>query len=380
MTSRLLTRLARDFPQSPDTCRLKAALLFAGVRYHPALSVATDWAFPNYTPHVLAPDAEPFRGRRTAPLPYMMVLQDGTHVRLRIKPDSPFAIEPTDDARRFVLRDQERGLTPLSFEPRYPWMDKLTADGTPMRATGLSQHGDMLVLNVAPGCEYFVVPGQDRRENLRCTFCLYGVPDKPRMEPLGQKLYATDVPESTLARVVEACQHSQTHARQIYLVGGSMLTMKQEGERYVTIARRLAEAGLTERYYVVCGSGAIPRDAMQALKRLGVRGACFNMEVWDPAQFERVCPGKARFVGRDGLLAALDEAVDVFGRGNVATAFVGGAELDGEGALASPEAALQSAIESGAYLIPRGIQPLYSIYWRVSGKDRGEETSERVAS
>ena len=39
----------------------------------------------------------------------------------------------------------------------------------------------------------------------------------------------------------------------------------------------------------------------------------------------------------------------------------------------TPDAALRSAIEAGEYLIPRGIQPLYSLYWRTTGQNRGEE-------
>ena len=251
----------------------------------------------------------------------------------------------------------------------------LTADGTAMKATGLSQHGEMLVLNVAPGCEYFVVPGQsgsEKTKNLSCSFCLYGLPDK-RIKALGQELYVLNVPKPTLDRVVEACAHPTTDAQQLYIVGGSMLDMEAEGKRYIQIAERLARAGLTERYYVACGSGAIRREEMRELKDLGVRGACFNMEVWHPDQFARICPGKNTIVGRQRWIESLEEAVSVFGDDHVMTAFVGGAELDGDGAFNDPQQALDSAIESGEYLIPRGIQALYSLYWRMTGKNRGLE-------
>ena len=123
-------------------------------------------------------------------------------------------------------------VTTTSFEEKQPWTDALTADGTPMKSTGLSQHGDMLVMNVAPGCEYFVVPGDSgRTKNLSCTFCLYGLPDK-RQEPLGQSLYVIDVPRPTIDRVIEACGHESTQAKQLYMVGGSMIDMAAEGERF----------------------------------------------------------------------------------------------------------------------------------------------------
>ncbi len=370
----MLERLADVFPDSPTAVRLKAALLFAGVQYDPCLPAAAAWAFPNYMPYTLPPGVPAFEGQRQVQLPYLLRTADDTQVRLRIKPESPFSVRPDDGPLGYAVFEGERKVTETTFEPRLPWADLLTADGTPMRATGLSQHGDMLVMNVAPGCEYFVVPGGEggRTRNLSCTFCLYGLPDQ-RMKPLGQELFVVDVPRPTVARVIEACQHPETHARQLYMVGGSMVDMAQEGDRFVRLAEQLAEAGLTERYYVACGSGAIPRKQMEQMKALGVRGACFNLEVWDPAQFARICPGKSSIVGRQRWIEALEDAVDVFGPNDVMTAFVGGAELEGEGAFTDPQQALDSNVEAGETLIPKGIQPIYSLHWKVTGKNRGEE-------
>ena len=321
----MLARLAEDYPNSPPEVRLKAALLFAGVQYHPCLPDAATWAFPNYMPYTLPPGVPSVGGQRVVGLPYLLRFEDDTQARLRIKKASPFEIRPDDGPQGYAIYEDGRRVAGTTFERRWPWADLLVADGTPMRATGLSQHGEMLVLNVAPGCEYFVAPkaSGEGTENLSCKFCLYGLPDK-RMEPLGQSLHVINVPRLTLDRVVEACAHPETHARQLYLVGGSMLDMAAEGERFVRIAERLAEAGLTERYYVAAGTGAIPRRYMEELRGLGVCGACFNMEVWDPVQFARVCPGKNKFVGRERWIEALHEAVEVFGPDNVMSAFVGG--------------------------------------------------------
>ena len=152
----------------------------------------------------------------------------------------------------------------------------------------ISQHTDSSpqfvdFRNIAPLTQSVLPPleGSSKSANMSCGFCLYGLPDK-RMEPLGQTLFQTQLPQKTLDRVTEACQHSDTRARHLYLVGGSMLDMAAEGERFVQIARRLHDAGLHERYYIACGTGAIPKSHMKEMKALGVRGACFNLEVWDP--------------------------------------------------------------------------------------------------
>lgn len=371
--SPLLDRLAADYPDIPEVVRLKAAVLFAGVRYDPCLADASHWTFPSYMPHHIALEYPAHNGQRHISIPYLFRLGDDTQIRLRIKEESPFIVRKDDDPLGHAIYEGDRRVCATSFEARQPWTAMLTADGTPMRATGLSQHGDMLVLNVAPGCEYFVVPAEGRTKNLSCTFCLYGLPDKQRMEPLGQSLYVVDVPRPTLDRVIEACAHPTTEASTLYLVGGSMLKMEDEGERFVRIAEQIAKAGLCDRYYVACGTGAIPRRHMEEMRALGVRGACFNLEVWDPQQFARICPGKSSIIGRDRWLQSLDEAVEVFGPENVMSAFVGGAELEGEGAMQDPAEALASAIEAGEYLTPRGIMATYSLFWKMTGKTRGEE-------
>lgn len=369
----VLEQLKKDFPNSPDCVRLKAALLFYGVQFDRLLAEAGKWAFPNFMPYHLPPGEAPFEGQRRIAIPYLFRMEDDTQVRIRIKDESPFSLECSADDRWFHILANGQRVARTTFEPRLGWVDKLTSDGTPMRSTGLSQHGEMLVLNVAPGCEYFVAPGanETRTENLSCSFCLYGLPDK-RMEPLGQELYQISLPDETYLRVIEACQDPNTQAKQLYMVGGSMLNPADEGRRFVELAKALNDAGLCERYYVACGSGAIPKDAMVELKDLGVRGACFNLEVWDAKAFARVCPGKSKFVGRDTWLRALEDAVDVFGPNQVMTAFVGGVELEGDEGM-TPEDALKSAQEAGEYLIPRGIQPVYSLHWRTTGANRGQE-------
>ena len=404
MITSILDRLSEDYPDIPSVVRLKAALLFFGLRDEPqivkALVEAGDWAFPNFMPHHISPGLPPYRGARQVPFPYLLKLADDTQVRLRLKPDSPFTLRTLDGSslpsfsenkdlawtsqhvkapRRsapqgmcFALYELDTLITTLTFEPRLAWSDALTADGTPFKATGLSQHGDMMVLNPAPGCEYFVAPFGHEKRNLSCQFCLYGLPDK-RIKSLGQKLFRAELPEENINRICEACAHPRTDARHLYLVSGSMVDMVEEGRRFVQLARALHEAGLTERYYVACGSGAIPKEAMIEMKALGVRGACFNLEVWDPVQFERVCPGKAHFVGRERWIQSLTEAVDVFGEGNVMSAFVGGAELDGEGAFEDPEEALISNLEGAEFLLSKRIQPIYSLHWKMTGKNRGLE-------
>jgi len=86
-----------------------------------------------------------------------------------------------------------------------------------------------------------------------------------------------------------------------------------------------------------------------------------------------VCPGKAQFVGRGQWIQGLLDAVDVFGHGNVGSAFVAGVELLPPAPGMTPAQMLASILEGAAFLLDRGIMPLYSPLWPVEGTAYGTD-------
>jgi hypothetical protein len=185
---------------------------------------------------------------------------------------------------------------PIEFEPLRPWLTQKTADGLPFSQAGVTTHGDMLVVNVAPGCEYFL--HKHDGVSMRCTFCAYGAPDE-RTVHLGQKTGRVEIPPPTLDRMAEALHAviDQTEIRHIYLVGGSLTDARKEGERFLQLARFVKQAN-TRGIPVALGSGALPDDVIEQFhaERL-VQHVCFNLEMWSEALFAKVCPGKNRYVG-----------------------------------------------------------------------------------
>jgi hypothetical protein len=257
---------------------------------------------------------------------------------------------------------------PIEFEPLDPWMTQTTIDGQPLAKAGLQTHGDMLVINVAPGCEYFL--HKHEGQSMRCAFCAYGAPDE-RTAHLGQVTGQVEIPERTLERMAEGLHAvvKQTTIRHIYLVGGSLTDGRKEGERFLQLARFVKREN---RYGipVALGSGAIPDDQIEQFRREElVDFVCFNLEMWSEPLFAKVCPGKNRYVGYPRWIEALETAVRVFGRGRVYSAMVAGIELDPEHGLSWQEAAL-TALDGAEDLCLRGVIPIYSLMWPSGGKDR----------
>ena len=347
---------------------LKVQVMCEGIRYTDALGRAAMHSMPNFYPYRFKAGEPDPTGKGLATIPYLINTRDGTEIRVLGSGDSPWHVEG-DRERGYLLVDDRSGQSvPIEFEPLDPWMTQTTADGLPLAKAGLQTHGDMLVINVAPGCEYFL--HKHEGESMRCAFCAYGAPDE-RTAHLGQVTGRVEIPQQTLERMAEGLHAivRQTTIRHIYLVGGSLTDGRKEGERFLQLARFLKREN---RYGipVALGSGAIPDDQIEQFRREElVDFVCFNLEMWSEALFAKVCPGKNRYVGYPRWIEALETAVRVFGRGRVYSAMVAGIELDPEHGLSWQEAA-RTALEGAEDLCRRGVIPIYSLMWPSGGKDR----------
>lgn len=353
---------------------LKTAVMFEGIRYTHALGAAAAHSLPNYYPYRFRPGEHDPTGKGKATIPYLINTPDETLIRILGNGKSPWSVEGSADTGYRLRHDREADAAiDIHFEPLRRWMQSETSDGFPMVRAGVSTHGDMLVVNVAPGCEYFLhkVNGKP----MRCTFCSYGAPDQ-RTAHLGQEAGQVAIPDVTLARMQEAMRAviAETEIRHIYLVGGSLTDPVQEGERFLELARAVQAANDT-RIPVALGSGALPDAMLERFHRERlVDAVCFNLEVWSEDLFAAVCPGKNRYVGYRRWIGALETAVGLWGRGRVYSAMVAGIELEPEYAM-EWEAAAELVVQGVEDLCGRGIIPVYSLYWPVGGKERSDYES-----
>jgi hypothetical protein len=346
---------------------IKTELMFEGVRYSEALGAAAAHSLPNYYPYRFAKDEPDPTGAGKAQIPYLMRTADDTMVRVMGNGQSSWSVDGSSDSG-YVLKNDDGRSEDIIFEPLLQWMQATTSDGFPMAQTGVSTHGDMLIINVAPGCEYFLKKTDG--QSMRCTFCSYGAPDE-RTAHLGQVAGQVELPDITLKRMQEAMTAvmSETPINHIYLVGGSLTDPELEGQRFLQLARAVKDSN-PDSVPVCLGSGAIPEHTIRQFhdEQL-VDAICFNLEVWSAELFSQVCPGKNRYVGYDNLIDLLEFAVGIWGKGRVYTAMVAGVELEPEFGM-TWEAAAELAVRGAADLCGRGIIPVYSLYWPTGGKDR----------
>ena len=355
------------------SAQFKLDLMFEGIRYSDALGKAAEHAYPNYYPYRFEKGERDPTGAGKAAIPYLLTTGDGTMLRVKGNGHSAWHVGGSRENGYQLLHDHHGAAIAIDFVPLPHWMHRQTSDGFPMARTGVSLHADMAVVNIAPGCEFFLEKENGR--SMRCSFCAYGAPDE-RTAHLGQVAGQTALPELTYRRMQETllAAVNETAIHHIYLVGGSLTDWHEEGKRFIDIARAV-QAVNQHRIPVTCGSGALPREILEQLHSEGlVDNVCFNLEVWSEPLFARICPGKHKFVGYQHWIESLEYAVQLWGRERVYSAMVAGIELEPEHNMSWEDAA-DLAIRGAKELCSRGIIPIYSLYWPVGGRDHPDYLS-----
>jgi hypothetical protein len=118
--------------------------------------------------------------------------------------------------------------------------------------------------------------------------------------------------------------------------------------------------GIKHRYNVLIAVDALPPKDNSWIDKsyaMGVDAISYNLEIFDPIGFERICPGPARHIGRERFFEALEYAVGVFPAGAVICHLMVGMEP-----LESTHAGIDALTE-------RGVTPVLPLFRPFRGVD-----------
>ena len=243
----MVTVFDRLYSTLPKSLVWKAQLMFTGVKYTDALTEAVnEGAAPGFWPYrMLSADGSgQFRQ-----VPYLFKLADAV-ARVRVNDKSNYEVRRSSN--EFALWCDEQLLCPVEFVPKHSWASFRTQDGSTYAESGIEQLGDMLVVNLTPGCEYFLTKSN-------CKFCGYGR-FSPKTQALGQ-LPGQILPQIlTVDRMSEVLANASKsgEARHVYIVGGSTMSPEDEVERFVPVIKAARKA-VGDRLHVTARSGGGPR-------------------------------------------------------------------------------------------------------------------------
>jgi hypothetical protein len=299
--------------------------------------------------HRLTPTSDPFACN-------CLLLPGGIPAHMfHVGPGADFSLA-VNSAGRPCLTHRGQPVTEVDFPPATRFHEQQTRGGFPFRMMAVLQGLDVVSFPYLWPCQ-FALGGQP------CEFCYQGNMTMA-MRQAGQPLPPIASPDD-VAEAVEYCVR-ECGIRDVQLTGGSEVDSAR-GEVplavdiLAAIDRRLGLNKIPGEIYVYTSA---PKDpaAVDALFAAGVDRVAYDLNVWNEAIFEQICPGIARYVGREQQLRALEYASRQHGANKICSAFVIGLEP------------LDSLLAGAEYVAQRGIVPLFSIWLPHHRPVRGSTT------
>jgi hypothetical protein len=261
-------------------------------------------------------------------------LPHGISARSHFSKYTPYSLEV--EAGSVVLYDEGRSVGAIDFVVPNPVAETVLSSGVKLRDVGgLNPEGGMHVMYSAE-CSL-------KDKGLDCFFCGFNERAKDGNANKVPIKSARQVAEAyTLARRAGQANH--------FRITGGFIPERREVEYYIDVAEAIHEDW--DSFYGVAVIGA-PADlsVLPKYKEAGFQNVSHNLEIWHKDIFAALCPGKERETGGwQHWVDALHRSVEIFGRGNVHTNFVGGLEP------------LDSVLEGIEYLANIGVVAHFSVF------------------
>jgi len=223
---------------------------------------------------------------------------------------SPYVLvkQGSEDGGNYYIVDTASGsVTGVRIPAEPAWYSRATTSGREMAQVGVLQ-GTYLGIYVGGVCAFWAGKGLDA-----CGFCT-----------TGKNVGEADAPHKTVDEVVETALAAKKESGVTFV----HMNTGYAGESTLDVVLPYVRA-LKERVGCLVGVQSTPaRDLTRydRLKELGADHLSFCYEFQDEAVFEQWCPGKARTLGKDAYLRALEHCSKLFGRGTCSGEIIAGIE------------------------------------------------------
>ncbi|HEY7780043.1 MAG TPA: radical SAM protein [Ktedonobacterales bacterium] len=294
-----------------------------------------------HAPEEIALSGGPFDLRRTI-------------VSVRLNPASPYRVAPRDGALWLHVGGDPIAAVALRDLPAY-YRERLP-DGRPVAEIAPTiEWGYLLYLTVFRVCQYFGAKEE-------CQFC--DINNNYRQQIQEGRPYTGVKSVADVLTALERVAATDDSSRAYTLTGGSVtstLRGQNEVEFYSQYVAAI-EARFPGRWISKVVTQAWPVEDVRRLKDAGAQIYHPNYEVWDADLFPKICPGKARYIGRDEWIRRIVDAAEVFGPSHVIPNFVAGVEMARPHGFTAVEDAIRSTAEGLDFFMSRGITPRFTTW------------------
>ena len=201
---------------------------------------------------------------------------------------SPYTLAREAGGRYIVKREGER-ISEVQLSPRPGWYERSTSSGKPMTRVGTLQ-GTYLGIYQAKVCEYWTAKPQ----KVNCKFCSVGL-----------NLGIDDADSKSVEEVLEVVRAARRESGITYV---DFNTGHYDGDTYLDILEPYIRA-IKRELGLLVGVQTPPHRNLSkyiALREMGVNRVSFCFEIFDPALFREICPGKDAEYGLDHYLNAIE--------------------------------------------------------------------------
>lgn len=287
---------------------IKAEMLIDGVNID---SSALDGVGEKYKEQIHGVFDFDFESHEHQKLPAEIILEDEILVPFKKSSASPFIVKRNNGS--LFLEHNGRHVLDVKYNSRPEFYNQKTSDSILMSRIGQNVSRDALIVAYSNYCDYY-------RTGEECWFCnLVHTKKTYNGDVIGLKK-PSQIGETFAAAIEEGV------ADKLLLTGG-MHPEHKEHEYYIEVAKEVKErTGKDNVPGTVVISAPTELKKIEELKRAGFDSLAFNLEVWDRNIFAGICPGKARTIGWENYLKALEYAGKIFEHGKVRSMFVSGLE------------------------------------------------------
>ncbi|MDO8674340.1 MAG: hypothetical protein Q7O66_23270 [Dehalococcoidia bacterium] len=293
--------------------------------------------------------------------------KSGTGILLRINPKSRYEIREVGEGDFAFFEGEERVDVSLYFPHPKPreGAEPQTSKGTPISRLVRSTRNCFLIMPVRY-CEYFARGEQ-------CKFCNFNSGQEDA-RALGLDRPVTESPDE----IIEAYKIRGSEVK--FLEGrfelGGFANAEHEEKIHCSFVEKIGHATSYKPNFTVI-TESMPRKGLQRLKDVGLDCISIQLEVWDRDLFGEILPGKAKHCSYEGWLESIQNAVDVFGAGNVSCKTLGGLTMIPASGHKTWQEARDSHIESVNWAIDNGALAVIGYLGLPAGSVYGEDPPNR---
>lgn len=277
-----------------------------------------------------------------------------TIVSVRINPASPYFIKPYGEKTGLFIGDTFLG--ELEFPQIPAYYNNTTRSGKPVgEIAPVIEWGYLIYLTVFRNCQYF-------GKTEECAFC--DINHNYRQQKKEGRPYTGVKPLEEILEVLGFIDQQDDVAKVYTITGGSVtkdLRGKNEVDFYYEYAEGI-EKKFPGRWLGKIVTQAWEKADLQRFKDVGIQVYHPNYEIWDPVLFEKFCPGKTRYIGRENWMQRIVDSADIFGPSHVIPNFVGGVELSKPWGFKTIDEAIESTSEGLDFFMSHGVVPRFTTW------------------